>query len=97
MFQTMNSVRSNNLSLKYQIPSGFKDKEIRKLELVAKTQFLRSKISKSSIIFSGKTKTVNHIKNSRHCSVCIQKNGDLLSSLNSQIPHDTLYYADGRI
>ena len=51
MFQTMNSVRSNNLSLKYQILSGFKDKEIRKLELVAKTQFLRSKISKSSIIF----------------------------------------------
>ena len=42
--QTMNSVRSNNLSLKYQksIPSGCKDMWIKKLEFVAKayTYFL---------------------------------------------------------
>ena len=39
---TMNTVRSNNLSLKNQrsTPSGFKDIGIRKFEFVAKTQFL---------------------------------------------------------
>ena len=38
----MNSVRSNNLSLKYQrfATSGCKDIRIRKFEFVAKTQFL---------------------------------------------------------
>ena len=37
----MNSVRSNNMSLKYQrfITSGFKDIVIRKAEFVTKTQF----------------------------------------------------------
>ena len=37
----MNSVRSNNLSLKYQrvTPSGCKDIGIRKFEFVVKTQF----------------------------------------------------------
>ena len=42
MFQTMNSVRSNNVSLKYQrpTPSGCKDIGIIKFEFVAKTQFL---------------------------------------------------------
>jgi len=42
MFQTMNSVRLNSLSLKYHwfTPSGFKDIRIRKFEFVAKTQFL---------------------------------------------------------
>ena len=37
----MNSVRSNNLSLKYQmfIPSSRKDIGIRKFEFVAQTQF----------------------------------------------------------
>ena len=42
IFQTNNSVRSNNLSLKYQrfIPTGCRDIEIRKFEVVAKTQFL---------------------------------------------------------
>ena len=42
IFQTMNSVRSNNVSLKYQrpTPSGCKDIWIRKFECVAKTQFL---------------------------------------------------------
>ena len=41
-FQTMNTVRSNNVSLKYQrfILSGCKDIRIKKIELVAKTQFL---------------------------------------------------------
>ena len=40
--KTMNSVRSNHLSLKYQrfTPSGYKDIGIRKFEFVAKTQFL---------------------------------------------------------
>ena len=41
-FQTMKSVRSNNLSLKYQrfTPFGCEDIGIRKSEFVAKTQFL---------------------------------------------------------
>ena len=40
--KTMNSVRSNSLSLKYQgfSPSGCQDIGIRKFEFVAKTQFL---------------------------------------------------------
>ena len=42
IFQTMNSVRSINLSLKYQRfrPSGCKDTDIRKFEFVAKTLLL---------------------------------------------------------
>ena len=42
MFQTMNSVRSNSLSLKYHrcTTSGCKNIGIRKFEFVAKTQFL---------------------------------------------------------
>ena len=42
IFQTINSVRSNNLSLKYQrfILTDCRDIEIRKFEVVAKTQFL---------------------------------------------------------
>ena len=42
VIDTMNSVRSNNVSLKYQrpTPSGCKDIGIRKFEFVAKTQFL---------------------------------------------------------
>ena len=42
IFQTMNSVRWKNLSLKYQriTPSGGKNIGIRKSELVTKTQFL---------------------------------------------------------
>ena len=41
-FQTMNSGRSGNLSLKYQrfTSSGCNDIEIRKFEFMAKTQFL---------------------------------------------------------
>ena len=41
IFQTMNSVRSNNVSLKYKrpTPSGCKDIRIIKFEFVAKTQF----------------------------------------------------------
>ena len=35
----MNSVRSNNLSLKYQIPSSRKDTGIIKFEFVAQSQF----------------------------------------------------------
>ena len=42
IFQTINSVRSNNVSLKYQtfISTGSRDIEIRNFEVVAKTQFL---------------------------------------------------------
>ena len=42
IFQTMNSDRLNNQSLKYQrfTPSGFRDIGIGKLGFVAKTQFL---------------------------------------------------------
>ena len=42
IFQTMNSVRSNNISLKYQrfATLGYKDIGIIKSEFVAKTQFL---------------------------------------------------------
>ena len=42
IFQTINSVRSNNLGLKYQrfTRSGCKDAGIKKSEFVAKTQFL---------------------------------------------------------
>jgi len=45
----MNSVRSNNLSLKYQrfTPTGRKDLGIRKFEFVAKSQFLYFKKMKS--------------------------------------------------
>ena len=48
MFQTMNSVKLNNLSLKYQrfTPLGCKDIGIRIFEFVAKTQFLCSVIQK---------------------------------------------------
>ena len=52
----MNSVISNNLSLKYQKCTllGCKDIVIRKFEFVPKTQFLCSQISKNSsnIVFS---------------------------------------------
>ena len=43
MFQTMNSVRLNNQSLKYQAftSSGCKDKGISKFKFVAKTEFPR--------------------------------------------------------
>ena len=42
IFQTMNYVGSNNLSLEYQwfTPSGCTDKGIRKYKLMTKTQFL---------------------------------------------------------
>ena len=42
LFQTINFVMSNNLSLKYQryTPSGSKDIRIKKFEFVAKIQFL---------------------------------------------------------
>ena len=42
IFQTLNSVRLNSLSLKYKrfTPSSCKDRVISKFELVAKTQFL---------------------------------------------------------
>ena len=44
IFQTLNYVSSNNVSLKYQMPtrSGCKDIGIRKFEFVAKTQILQS-------------------------------------------------------
>ena len=46
IFQTMSSVRSNNVSLKYQRPTppGWTDIGIRKSEFVTKTQFLFSEI-----------------------------------------------------
>ena len=47
IFQTMNSVRSNNLSLKYKRFDIFRlriYRRIRKVEFVTKTLFLRSKI-----------------------------------------------------
>ena len=42
IFQTMNFVRSNDLSLIYKrlAPSGWKDLEIYKFKFLAKTQFL---------------------------------------------------------
>ena len=42
ILQTVNSFKSNGLSLKYKscTPSGCKDVGIRKFEFVAKTQFL---------------------------------------------------------
>ena len=47
IFQTINSGRSNSLSLKYQrfTPSGCKDIGVRKYKFVAKTQFLFSDFS----------------------------------------------------
>ena len=41
VFQTINSLRLNNLSLKYQMfmPSGCKDIQIKKFEFVTKTEF----------------------------------------------------------
>ena len=52
MFQIMNSVKSNNLSLKYKrlTLSDSKDKGVRKFQFVAKTQFLFNK--KVTIDFS---------------------------------------------
>ena len=46
IFQTMNSVRPNNISLKYQrfTSSDCKDIGIRQFEFVTKTQFLCSKL-----------------------------------------------------
>ena len=57
----MNSVRSNNLSLKYRRfkPSDCEDIEIRKFELVAKTQYsfqLKMKIRKNKSRKGGKRK-----------------------------------------
>ena len=54
IFQTMNSVRSNYLSLKYQsyTPSGCKDIGIRKFESVAKTQFLYYMVNFSQVTFN---------------------------------------------
>ena len=48
IFQTMNSGRSNDLSLKHQrfAPSSCKDIRIRKFEFVTKTQVLFSDIKK---------------------------------------------------
>ena len=48
IFQTMNSARSNSLSLKYHrfTPSSCKDIGIRIFEFVAKTQFLSERFSK---------------------------------------------------
>jgi len=48
----MNYVRPNNLNLKYQrcAPLGCKDKEIRKFELVAKTQFLSGKLGEEYLL-----------------------------------------------
>ena len=42
IFQTMNAIRSNNVSMKYQrfTSSGCKDTGFTKTEFVAKTQFL---------------------------------------------------------
>ena len=52
IFQTMNSVRLNNLSFKYQkfISSGCKDIEIRTFKFVAKTQFLCYEICKNYFV-----------------------------------------------
>ena len=46
IFQTMSSVRSKSLSLKYYrfTPSGCKDIEIKTFEFVAKTRFLLFKV-----------------------------------------------------
>jgi len=38
-----------------------------------------------------------HLKFTDIVQSSIQKNDDLMSSLNFQVHHDTLYYADGRI
>ena len=48
----MNSVRSNNLSLKYQgfPPLGCQDIRIRKFEFVAKTQFLCKNVLRNLVI-----------------------------------------------
>ena len=63
IFQTMNHVRPNNLSLKYHrfAPSGCKDIQIRKFEFVAKTQFFLEK--KKSKCFSHKGLNGNRCKN----------------------------------
>ena len=47
IFQTMTSVRSKNLNLKFPRfkPSGCKDIGIRKFEFVAKTKFLNGEMS----------------------------------------------------
>ena len=51
IFQTMNYVRTDILSLKYQrfVLSGYKDKGIRKFEFVAKTQIIYSVYSSLTI------------------------------------------------
>ena len=56
IFQTMNSVRSNSLSLKYQgfPPLGCQDIRIRKFEFVAKTQFLCELVTPPVFILSHK-------------------------------------------
>ena len=56
-FQTMNSVWSNILSLRYQViaQSGCKDIGIRNFEFVAKTQFLSKNNSFNSKVYSNHT------------------------------------------
>ena len=53
IFQTMNSVRLNSLSLKYNwfTPSGCKDIEIRTFEFVANTQFLYNPFNEMDLCF----------------------------------------------
>ena len=59
----MNSVRLNNLTLKYQrfLPSGCNDIRFRKVEFVAKTQFLYTK-KFSLIILNCKENYIYYIK-----------------------------------
>ena len=57
----MNSVRSNNLSLRFK-PSGCKDIGIRTFKFVAKTQFLSVAIKKAKLVLSLKPQSLNQIK-----------------------------------
>ena len=47
----MNSVKSNNLSFKYQLPD-YKDKAIRKFEIMAKTQFVWGQVEWTSEFYA---------------------------------------------
>ena len=60
IFQTMNSVRSNNISLKYQrfTTLGFQDIGIRKSEFVSKNQLLWKSINWYKVAISRKQKSI---------------------------------------
>ena len=77
IFQTMNSVRSNNHSLKYYrlTPSGFKYIRIRKFEFVATTNFFVKKLFYLNLKHKFKKHPVLHRHILMYCACSFQHSG----------------------